>query len=131
MDQFEDSQNIVLNLGILCQLKSEVFKSLHDQTQCVSWMDMAQKVFNFFFWQETTPFTMQNPPLYEDLCQRLIYAAITIHKLKYKFNPVHNSPEVQDVHSMLRPSMVAVTHTRIQGNLLISIGNKTITNPKR
>ena len=131
MDQFEDSQNIILNLGILCQLKSEVFKSLNDRTQCVSWMDMAQKLFNFFFWQETTPFTMQSPPLYEDLCQRLIYAAITIHKLKYKFNPVHNSPEVQDVHSMLRQSIVAVTHTRIQGNLSISIGNKTITNPKR
>ena len=116
MNQFEDSQNIVLNLGVLCQLKSEIFKSLNDQTQCVSWMDMAQKLFNFFFWQETTPFTMQNPPLYEDLCQRLIYAAITIHKFKYKFNPVHNSPEVQDVHGILRPSMVAVTHTRIQGN---------------
>ena len=68
---------------------------------------------------------MQNPPLYEDLCQRLIYAAITIHKLKYKFNPVHNSPEVQDVHSVLRLSMVAVTHTRIQGNLSMSIDNKT------
>ena len=126
MNQFEDSQNIVLNLGILYQLKSEIFKSLNDRTQCVSWMDMAQKISNLFFWQETTPFTMQNPPLYEDLCQRLIHAAIIIHKLKYKFNPVDNSPEVQVVHGMLRPAMVAVTHTRIQGNLLGRIDHKTI-----
>ena len=59
MNKFKDAQNVLLNIGILCQLKSDIYKALDDKKQCCDWMDKAKAAFNFFFWEETVPLTMQ------------------------------------------------------------------------
>ena len=64
MDKYKDTQNVILNVGILCQLKSDIYKALDDKKQCTDWMDMAQYSFNIFFLEETVPLTMQGKLLY-------------------------------------------------------------------
>ena len=58
--KFEDNQTVILNMGILCQWKSDIFKALGDRDQSYAWIKMAGKIYNFFFRDETRPFTMQS-----------------------------------------------------------------------
>ena len=60
MDKYNDAENVVLYMEILCQLKSDIFKSLGDQEQCCDWMKIVINIYNFFFKEDSSPFTMQS-----------------------------------------------------------------------
>ena len=88
LEELDNCIDAVLNLGLLCQWKGEIFKFLGDKKQQSNWLQLAATVYNCFWWPEFVGYTLQlNPNQYEDLILRIYYIACTVFNLEYKSNP--------------------------------------------
>ena len=69
---------------------------------------------------EKCNFSFSDPWLYDDLCERLIYAAATLYNLKLKFEPSGD----KELFLMMNSAMQAVTKQKKMEDLTNMLNNQ-------
>lgn len=80
--EFDNCIVAIVNFGLLCQWKGQIFKAQGDKKEYCDWLQIAGNMYSFFFWPEMEDYTTQlHPVQYEDLILRMFYISCTICNL--------------------------------------------------